>query len=70
MNNTFHFIDDASKRLDRPINDLSDVSRVVDALRELRQREIDVDMTITQSEVRLLHHAGTVTVVGYFSYFV
>ena len=55
MNETFRFIDDVSKRLGRPINDLGDVRLVVDTLCELRLREIDVDMSITPIEVRTLN---------------
>ena len=51
MNSTFRFIADVSKRLSRPVNNLVDVSFVVDTLHELRQKEIDVDMTIGPIEV-------------------
>ena len=62
MNETFRFIGDVSKRLDRPVNDLTDVRLVVDTLCEFRLKEIDVDMTIAPIEVCL-----TVCVVGYFT---
>lgn len=52
MDDAFRFIGDVSKRLDRPINHLSDVRLVVDTLCEFRLKEIDVDMTIAPIEVR------------------
>jgi len=51
MHEALRFIGDVSKRLDRPINDLSDVRLVVDTLCELRGTEIDFDMTIAPIEV-------------------
>ena len=68
MNESFRFIDDVSKRLGRPINDLGDVRLVVDTLCELRLKEIDIDMTIAPIEVRQLCHTHTVTIVV-MSYF-
>lgn len=53
MMDTFRFIDDMSRRLDRPINDLNDVRIVADALHEIRLKETDVDMSIAPIEVRL-----------------
>jgi len=65
MNDMIRFMDDVSKRLGRPINDLSDVRLVVDTLCELRRKEIDIDMTIAPIEVCLLSHTGIVAVISY-----
>nr|XP_033786541.1 dynein heavy chain 5, axonemal-like [Geotrypetes seraphini] len=46
MDEIYTFIDNLSKRLNRPINDLDDVRGAMDALREIRDTEIKIDMTI------------------------
>jgi len=51
MNDIFGFIDDVGKRLARPIKDLDDVRFAMSALKELREKEIDIDMTVTPIEV-------------------
>ena len=45
-------IDDLSKRLSRPIKDLDDVRMAMAALKELREDEIKIDMSISPIEVR------------------
>uniref|UniRef100_A0A4W3JT40 Dynein heavy chain 5, axonemal-like n=1 Tax=Callorhinchus milii TaxID=7868 RepID=A0A4W3JT40_CALMI len=46
MDEIYSFIDNLNKRLNRPINDLDDVREAMAALKELRQSEIKIDMTI------------------------
>jgi dynein heavy chain len=51
MNEIFELIDDIGKRLSRPIKDLDDIRFVMAALKELRDNEIRIDMTIGPIEV-------------------
>ncbi|XP_076808265.1 dynein axonemal heavy chain 5-like [Clavelina lepadiformis] len=44
--NIFNMIDSLSKRMNRPINDLDDVRGAMASLRELRESQIKIDMTI------------------------
>ncbi|KAM4028219.1 dynein axonemal heavy chain 5-like [Anomaloglossus baeobatrachus] len=46
MDEIYSFIDNLSKRLNRPINDLDDVRGAMDALKEIRESEIKIDMMI------------------------
>ncbi|KAG2458608.1 DYH5 protein, partial [Polypterus senegalus] len=50
MEEIYTFIDALSKRLHRPIKDLEDVRDAMAALREIRDAEIRIDMTITPVE--------------------
>lgn len=50
MDEIFSFIENLSKRLSRPINDLDDVRGAMAALKELRDAEIKIDMTIEPIE--------------------
>jgi dynein heavy chain len=52
MNDTLTFVSDMTKRLNRPIKDLEDVRSMMAALKELRQKEITIDMGIGPIEVR------------------
>lgn len=52
MEDIFTFIDDLSKRLSRPIKDLEDVRNAMAALKEIRNSEIRIDMSIPPIEVR------------------
>ena len=47
------FIDDMGKRLSRPIKDLDDVRFTMKALKELREDEIKIDMSLGPIEVRV-----------------
>ena len=51
MNEIFDFMNDVSKRLHKPIKDLDDISSAMVALKELRDNEIRIDMTIGPIEV-------------------
>jgi len=53
MNEIFDFIDDITKRLNRPIRDLDDIRFAMAALKEVRDNEIRIDMTIGPIEVLL-----------------
>ncbi|XP_051871749.1 dynein axonemal heavy chain 5 [Pristis pectinata] len=50
MDEIFSFIENLSKRLNRPINDLDDVRGAMAALKEIRDAEIKIDMTIEPIE--------------------
>lgn len=46
MDEIYSFIDNVSKRLSRPIHDLDDVRGAMETLKEIRENEIKIDMTI------------------------
>ncbi|CAH3041642.1 unnamed protein product [Pocillopora meandrina] len=46
MEEMFTFIEDITKRLSRPIKDLDDIRHAMAALKEIRDREIMIDMSI------------------------
>eukprot|EP00794_Sanderia_malayensis_P018805 gene18805-20701_t len=50
METIFEFIDDLSKRLSRPIKDLDDIRLAMNALKEIRENEIKIDMNIAPIE--------------------
>jgi len=52
MNEIFDFVEDINKRLSRPIKDLDDIRFIMAALKELRENEIRIDMTIGPIEVQ------------------
>jgi len=52
MNVIIAFIDDMVKRFSRPIRDLDDVRFTMKALKELREEEIRIDMSLGPIEVR------------------
>ena len=45
------FLDDASKRLQRPVQDLEDIRFVMMALKDVRAQEVHVDRTLPEIEV-------------------
>ena len=51
MENIFNFIEDINKKLNRPIKDLDDIRYAMAALRDIREGEIRIDMTIYPIEV-------------------
>lgn len=51
MEEMFTFIEDITKRLSRPIKDLDDIRHAMAALKEIRDREIMIDMSIGPIEV-------------------
>ena len=51
MEETFNFIEDLTKRLSRPIKDLDDIRFAMAALKEIRENEIKIDMSILPIEV-------------------
>lgn len=56
MEAIFDFIDDMTKRLNRPIKDLDDIRYVMAALKEIRENEIKIDMLISPIEVFCSRH--------------
>ena len=54
MEEILTFLEDITKRLSRPIKDLDDIRHAMAALREIRDREIMIDMSIGPIEVRSL----------------
>ncbi|CAF4139157.1 unnamed protein product, partial [Rotaria magnacalcarata] len=50
MNEVIAFIDDIEKRLSRPINDLEDIRLIMIAIKDLRDNEIRIDMSIMPIE--------------------
>lgn len=46
----YSFIENLSKRLNRPIHDLDDVREAMEALREIRENEMKIDMTVGHIE--------------------
>ena len=46
MDTIFDIVEDQKKRLSRPINDLDDIRSSMSALKELREKEIFIEMTI------------------------
>ena len=54
MEEIFTFIEEITKRLSRPIKDLDDIRYAMAALKEIRDREIMIDMSIGPIEVRSL----------------
>ncbi|XP_025057270.1 dynein heavy chain 5, axonemal-like [Alligator sinensis] len=57
MDEIYAFIDNLSKQLIRPINDLDDVRSTMEALKEIREVEIKIDITIgpIEESYSLLH---------------
>ena len=51
MEEIFAFIDDVTKRMTRPVKDLDDIRIVMGSLKEIRERQIDIDMNIIPIEV-------------------
>ncbi len=52
MEEVFGSIDDWSKLLSRPLNDLDDIRSVMATLKEIRENEIRIDMSLEPIEVR------------------
>ncbi|KAF4790048.1 hypothetical protein TURU_143619 [Turdus rufiventris] len=46
----FSFIENLNKRLSRPVHDLDDVREAMEALREIRENEMKIDMTVGHIE--------------------
>ncbi|KAM6444422.1 dynein axonemal heavy chain 5-like [Rhynochetos jubatus] len=46
MDEVYLFIENVSKRLSRPIHDLDDVRGAMEALKEIRENEVKIDMTV------------------------
>ena len=53
MDELLEQVDDLSKRLSRPIKDLDDIRVAMAALKELREDEIKIDMTLIPIEVHM-----------------
>ena len=54
MEEIFTFLEDITKRLSRPIKDLDDIRLAMAALKEIRDKEIMIDMSIGPIEVECL----------------
>lgn len=54
MEEIFTFLEDITKRLSRPIKDLDDIRHAMAALKEIRDKEIMIDMSIGPIEVNSL----------------
>ncbi len=54
MEEVFKSIDDWTKRLSRPLKDLDDIRSVMATLKEIRENEIQIDMSLDPIEVRKL----------------
>ena len=50
MDDTLDFFNEMEKRLSRPVKDLDDIRSHMGALREIREKEIEIDMTIAPIE--------------------
>ncbi len=55
-------LEDWLKRLSRPLNDLDDIREVMAALKEIRENEIRIDMSLEPIEVCTVQHASSYTV--------
>ncbi len=57
-------LEDWLKRLSRPLNDLDDIREVMAALKEIRENEIRIDMSLEPIEVCIytVQHASSYTV--------
>ena len=51
MEEIFKQLDDINQQLSRPIKDLDDIRTAMDALKEIRESEIRIDMSLTPIEV-------------------
>jgi len=51
MEEIFAFLEDMTKRLSRPIKDLDDIRLAMNALKEIREKEIKIDMSLGPIEV-------------------
>ena len=59
MDQILEQIDDINKRLCRPVKDLDDVRVAMAALKEIREQEIQMDMSIGPIEVSILMFSYT-----------
>lgn len=64
MEEIFTFLEDITKRLSRPIKDLDDIRHAMGSLREIRDREIMIDMSIGPIEVGSLKAPVACATVG------
>lgn len=62
MEKTLEQIDDISKRLSRPVKDLDDVRTAMAALKEIRENEIQIDMSLGPIEVQKGHFVEIVLI--------
>ena len=59
MEEIFTLIEDITKRLSRPIKDLDDIRHAMGALKEIRDKEIMIDMSIGPIEVSKTRYLPT-----------
>ena len=62
MEEIFTFVEELNKRLSRPIKDLDDIRFAMAGLKEIREKEIMIDMNITPIEV------SSIAFVFYFNW--
>ena len=62
MEKTLEQIDDISKRLSRPVKDLDDIRTAMAALKEIREYEIQIDMSLGPVEVQRGHFVTIVLI--------
>lgn len=53
MNDIFEFIEETGKKLSRPIKDLDDIRLAMLTLKDVREKEISIDMQIGPIEVNI-----------------
>ena len=58
MEEVFKSIGDWTKRLNRPLGDLDDIRSIMATLKEIREKEIGIDMSLDPIEVRLYLSEG------------
>ena len=58
MEDVFKSIDDWTKRLSHPINDLDDIRSIMATLKEVRENEIHIDMSLDPIEVSVRWESG------------
>ena len=59
MEKIFATVEDWVKRLNRPIKDLDDIRLAMLSLKEIREKEISIDMLIGPIEVRIFYEKVT-----------
>ena len=68
MEEVFKSIDDWSKQLGRPLNDLDDIRSVMAALKDIRENEIHIDMSLEPIEVSNLRICDACLLIGCYKW--
>lgn len=69
MEEVFKSIDDWTKRLSRPLNDLDDIRSVMATLKEIRENEIQTDMQLDPIEVTKRHQPVQTYRINLYSHY-